>query len=284
MERPGVRIEIAGRRDGFSLPEAVISIAMLAIIGSAIISLLRSQIRFYRHQEDVVIAGQNIRALVEALGGDIRMASGPDFLTARADTLALRSDIRRAVVCDSTAPDEAVVFVYDSVSAANLPPAYRGIAISPPDDSTWSYADGRVLTVRDVGAGPRAMCAGSGVPASVPDQRFRRLAGWLSAFPGGAPPAGTIVREYGRLDYAFASAAGRLSLRRNSQELATPFLAGAFTYMLADGTSHASLPPAQFSRLVAVTVSGRATGPGTVGIPARDFTHEIVLRNTVRGP
>jgi hypothetical protein len=187
-------------------------------------------------------------------------------------------------VCDSTGPDEAVVFVYDSVAAANLPAGFRGVAISPPADSTWAFADGAALVVLDTGSGPRAICAGAGAPAAAPDNRYRRLAGFGSAFRAGAPPRGTLLRFYGRLTFSFTIGRGLSSLRRNSQELATPFGGTAFSYHLSDGSVDSAPATGRLSDVVEVLVSGTTFGISTVTPHASSFSHRITLRNGARTP
>jgi len=269
---------------GFSLHELLVAVTVATVIGGALISLIRSQSRYYGRQEDTVVAQQNIRAVYDLMGAEVRSASGADFLVAGPDSFAVRSDVSRAVVCDSTGPDEAVVFVYDSVAAANLPPGFRGVAISPPVDSTWAFADGAALAVLDTGSGPRAICAGAGAPAAAPDNRYRRLAGFGTAFPAGAPPRGTLLRFYGRLTFSFTIGRGLSSLRRNSQELATPFGGAAFSYRLSDGSVDSAPATGRLSDVVEVLVSGTTFGTATATPHASSFSHRIKLRNGARTP
>ena len=273
---------------GFSLPELLIALTVGAVVGSALISIIRSQSAYYTRQEDAVIAQQNIRAVYDLMGAEVRLASGADLLLAVPDSVAIRSDVSRAVVCDSTGPDEASVFVYDSVSAANLPSGFRGLAISLPMDSTWSYADGGSLTVLDTGNGPRAICAIAGAPSTASDDRYRRLSGFQTAFSRGAPPRGTLLRAYGRLTFSFTSSIGggpgQSSLRRNSQELAAPFGGAAFSYRLSDGSVAAMPTSGRLPDVVEVLVSGMTFGTAATAPHMRSFNHRLVLRNAIRSP
>lgn len=274
----------ARRGAGFSLYELLVAVTIATVIGGALISLIRSQSEYYGRQEDAVEAQQNIRAVYDLMGGEVRSASGADLLLAGPDSFALRSDVSRAVVCDSAGPDEAVVFVYDSVSAANLPATFRGVAISLPVDSTWTYSDGAALTVLATGSGPRAICVSAGAPATAPDDRYRRLSGFLHAFAAGAPRRGTLLRVYGRLTFSLASGPARSSLRRNSQELATPFGQTTFGYRLSDGSVHSTPTPARLFDVVEVLVSGTTFGTATASPSVRSFSHRLTLRNGVRAP
>ncbi len=274
----------AGHGSGFSLHELLIAVTVATVLGAALISLIRSQSEYYGRQEDAVVAQQNIRAVYDLMGTEIRPVSGADLLLAGPDSFAVRSDVSRAVVCDSVGPDEAVVFVYDSVLAANLPPSFRGVAISRPSDSTWAFADGAALTVLETGSRPRAICAGAGAPTGAPDDRYRRLARFLSAFPAGAPPRGTLLRVYGRLTFSFVNGPARSSLRRNSQELATPFGRARFGYRLSDGSLHVSPPQMRLFEVAEVLVSGTTFGTATTSPHAWSFSHRIALRNAGRVP
>jgi len=273
----------SGYPAGFSLPEIIIAVTVATVILGALISLIRGQSAYYGRQEDAVTAQQNIRAVYDLMGAEVRSASGADILVAVPDSIAVRSDVSRAIVCDSTGPDEAIVFVYDSVSAANLPAGFRGVALSPPPDSTWAYADGVVLVLLETGSGPRAICIAAGAPGAAADARYRRLAGFSAAFPAGAPPRGTLLRVYGRLTFSFVAGAGHASLRRNSQELATPFAGAAFSYALSDG-SVVTAPAGRLSDVVEVRVVGATFGTATITPHAWSFSHRITLRNGLRSP
>jgi len=269
---------------GFSLHEFLIALTVATVVGSALVSLIRSQSEYYARQEDAVVSTQNIRAVYELMGAEVRSASGADFLFAGPDSFAVRSDVLRAVVCDSVGPDEAVVFVYDSVAAANLPPTFRGTAASPPADSIWAYSDSITLVVRGTGSAPRATCAAAGAPTAAADTRYRHLAGFLAMSPPGAPPRGTLLRVYGRLTFSFVGGFRNRSLRRNSQELATPFGSGTFSYRLSDGSLVTAPASTRLSGVVEVSVGGTTFGTATASPHPRSFTHRITLRNGVQAP
>ena len=269
---------------GFSLVELIIAVTLTGVVGAAVVSIIRAQADFYGRLQDGVIAQQNIRAIHDLMGSEIRPASGSDLLAASPDSIVFRFDVSRAVVCDSTGPNEAVVFVYDTVSAVNVMPAFRGLGISGPADSTWLYADGLVPSVLETGGVPRAVCVNAGAPASAPDDRYRKVAGFPTALPHGAPPRGTLLRVYGRLTYSFSARAGGAALRRNAQELATLFRTANFGYRLIDTSVVATPPPSRFSEVAQVLVSGTTLGTSTTNPTTRDFRLTLPMRNTPRNP
>ena len=138
-DRDMARAGHARSATGFTLVEVLIAISVAAVLGLALISLVVKQGRFYTRNRDAVYAQQSLRSAVDLLATELRMASATDILAAGSDSVVLRSDVSRAVVCDSLAPDEVALFVYDSVRAANLPSRFRGTAISEPYASQVCY-------------------------------------------------------------------------------------------------------------------------------------------------
>ncbi len=288
MNRTGSRAGGVDSRGGFSLVELLLVMALSGVIGATLVSVIRAQGDFYRHHDDTALVAQNLRATTDVLGSELRLGAGDDLLAAEPDSVVLRFDIARGVVCDSIGIDEAIVFMFDSVSAPNLPSTFRGVAYSPPLEPRWSFADGSAPAIAQTGAVPRDACLRVGTPASGRDDQYRRLVGWRAAFSAGAPPAGSLIRWYGRLTYRLRAASGTapvLALRRNSQELTTPFASpSAFAYRTVDGALHAAVSPPGFVDVVEVVLSATATGAGGRAPPLRRLMYGAVLRNTHRSP
>lgn len=261
----------------------LIALVIAGVLGAAVISMLRSQSRFYGRNDDVIYAQQSLRAAVDLMSAELRMASPTDLLAAEADSVSLRFDLLRAVVCDSTAADEATLFVYDTVGSANLPAGFAGTAYSGPYDSAFVYADGWTGTVGSTGAGPKGTCTALGAPTTLSDDQYRTVTGWQGNFAGGVPDRGSMVRRYGRLTYRFDTSgfSSGEALFRGTQELVSPFESGAsFSYVMVDGSvqssaSGADLADVRYVRLTAVAIG---EGPNTYDV-RRPVQYDIALRN-----
>ncbi len=261
--------------------EALLAITLAGVLAAAALSLLLGQRRFYERSAETIYARQSVRASLDLIAAEVRQASAADILAAAPDSLAFRFDVTRAVVCDSTGPDEVVLLVFDSVRAPNVPAGFRGTAVSGPYDSTFAYADGWLAKPVEKGVGPRLVCLAAGAPANLPPSRYRRVAGWRARV-GRLPRRGALVRSYGRLSLRVdpSSFAQGLAIRRNSQELAAPFAIGSgFRYLLEDGSELGSVGSPDLARVRAVRVRLRVADPrGAPGTQA-PVEHLIFLRN-----
>ena len=266
---------------GFTLVEALLAITFAGVLAAAVLSLLLGQRRFYERSAETIYSRQSVRASLDLIAAEVRQASAADILAAAPDSLVFRFDVTRAVVCDSTGPDEVVLLVFDTVRASNVPAGFRGTAVSSPYDSTFAYADGWLPKPVEKGAGPRLVCSAAGAPTDLPLSRYRRVAGWRAGF-GRLPLRGNLVRSYGRLSLRVdpSSFAQGLAIRRNSQELAAPFAIGSgFRYVLEDGSELGSVGAPDLARVRAVRVRLRVVDPhGAPGTQA-PVEHLIFLRN-----
>jgi hypothetical protein len=214
---------------------------------------------------------------------ELRMGAPGDLLAAEADSVVLRYDLVRAVVCDSTGTDALTAFVLDSATNANLSGGATGTAWSGPWETVWHYADGWTPTVGSTGSGPKSTCTAAGAPAGLESADYRSLTGWSSGF-GVVPVRGSVIRAYGKLGYRFAPSsffASGTALWRGSQELVGPFAQGAsFSYVMDDGSVQASVSSGDFSDVRAVRVTATAVGDGAnrFGVQ-RPFSVDIPFRN-----
>jgi prepilin-type N-terminal cleavage/methylation domain-containing protein len=269
------------RARGFTLVEALLAITLAGVLASAALSLLLGQRRFYERSAETIYARQSVRASLDLIAAEVRQASAADILAAAPDSLVFRFDVTRAVVCDSTGPDEVVLLVFDSVRAPNVPAGFRGAAVSGPYDSTFVYADGWFAKPVEKGAGPRLVCSAAGAPVDLPPSRYRRVAGW-TARVGRLPLRGALVRSYGRLSLRVdpSSFEQGLAIRRNGQELAAPFAIGSgFRYLLEDGSELGSVGSRDLGRIRAVRVRLQAADPRGVPGTQAAVEHLIFLRN-----
>jgi prepilin-type N-terminal cleavage/methylation domain-containing protein len=271
------------KKSGFTLIEVLVALSVAAILGVTISGLVIGQQRFYRHADATIVSQQNMRAALDLMTAEIRMASPTDLIAATPDSVAFRADLIRAVVCDSTGPDEVTLFVYDTVTTMNLGIGFRGAAFSGPYDSAFVYADSWTPSVGAVGSAAEAVCVANGAPAGMGTKFYRRVTGWGSQFAD-VPDRGSVVRFYGRLSYRFGGSNfsnGNMAIWRNSQELVSPFATGAaFQYVMADGSVRTSVPGPQLADVASVRIiaSTMGNGPDLSGVRNRAIL-DVPLRN-----
>lgn len=250
---------------GFTLVEALIALVISGVLASALISLLVGQSRFYERTDDQIYAEQSLRASMDMVATELRMASPSDLVSAEADSVTLRFDVMRAIVCDTTGADAVTAFAFDQVGNANVTGGSPGTAVSGPYEVPFTYADGWLPTEASTGSGPKASCVATGAPSGLPDASYAQLTGWVSGI-GSRPEPGSLVRIYGNLQYSFGPStffSTRTALWRGSQELIGPFENGAaFSYVMADGTVQASVSSGDFANVRAIRVTAVALGDG----------------------
>jgi prepilin-type N-terminal cleavage/methylation domain-containing protein len=267
---------------GFTLIEVLIAIVIMSVLGGGLIAIMRQMGSFYRHNEDAVYAMQTIRAATELMASELRMASPADLLYATPDSVAVRFDIVFGVVCDSTAADEATLYVYDRVLNAAVSGGFVGIAFSGPYDSAYVYADAWNPSPSATGSGPMAICSGLGAPTTFPSGDYMTIAGWGAQF-GDVPDRGSLVKGYARLRYRFAPSAlgAGTALFRDAQELVSPLNSGAaFSYLMAGGGVQSTVASADLDDVRAIRFIAQAVGDGPNEFNVqRDITFDIPLRN-----
>ncbi|MCY3598436.1 MAG: hypothetical protein OXN85_00480 [Gemmatimonadetes bacterium] len=247
---------------GFTLAEMLVALTGAGLLIGLLIGLLGSQSAFHLRNEDAIQASQITRALSDGLGAEIRAAGPGDLLLATPDTVSIRVDVLRAIVC-GTGNGSIDLFVYDSI-APNPQSGWRGTATSGPYAATWSYADG-FTPVFGVSAAAETACRAAGADGAnrMSTRWFRRATGW-SGGPAPMPVPGSLARVYGRLTYAIHrpdSGSGTVSIRRNGQEFVSPLEPGAaFEYRLSSGVTQARVATGDLSRVREVRLAGKATG------------------------
>ncbi len=172
---------------GYTLIEIMISLLLTGILGAAMVSLLVGQGRFYDRSAASIAAQSSIRAASDFMSTELRMAAAEDLVAATPDSVSLRFDILRAIVCDSTGADEATVMVVDTLPDIGLSTAVTGTAFSEPYDSAYAYADSWTGTVTSSGSAPKTTCTDNGEPGAAPDAWYRTITGWGGELRLGRP-------------------------------------------------------------------------------------------------
>ena len=265
---------------GFTLIEVLITIVVAGVLGGALLVLVVGQQRFYTTSDNNLLAQQNVRAAVDLVAAELRMASPEDIMRARSDSVVIRFDLVRAVVCDTLPGGTAYLFVYDTVTNANLTSSFRGTAYSGPYDSAFNYTEPYTPTVNSTGGTAETTCRNNGADSAnvAASTDFRTTSNWSPT-----PPRGSLVRWYGELAYSFgasSSVSGSDAIWRNGQELVTPFESGAqFQYVMANGSVQSNVGSGQLANIREIRVVVTATGDVSAFNVRRPVTYDIPLRN-----
>ena len=236
-----------GSRRGFSLPEMMIALVMLGVIGTASVRMFTSQTRLY----DTQIKQRNARAVarsaVNLMLSELRMVETTGGVeAATASSVTLRVPYVMGMVCGEVLGVTVVsVLPADSTVTANA--EISGYAWRSPTGA-YTYVNGPVATFETSLATP--VCAGNNIGTIPGGGRVLVLAG---ALPAGAA-AGDAVFLYQRIRYDFGTSSlvpGRRGLFRTvmetsvTEELAAPFDATArFRFFQQNrDTSDITVPP-----------------------------------------
>lgn len=267
---------------GFTIIELMISMIITSLIMASVMSLLVGQGNLYRNTNDSLYTQQTVRAVSDLMTAELRMASANDVLAAEADSVSIRFDINRGVVCDSTAADEATIFWYDSVTNVSLSGGTSGLAYTDPYEEDFQYMDGYAGTTTSTGAGPKAVCVAVGVDSTAANGNYLTMDGWAGNFAGGVPDRGSLIRSYGRLTYHLDASVFTTgtALWRGTSELVAPLRTTSFSYLMNDASVLTSVPAGSLADIDAIRIVGVAEGDD-VGITgaSRSFSLEIPLRN-----
>lgn len=253
---------------GFSLVEMLVALVLSGVVAGTVVRLLLSQGGFYGWNDDRTYAQQGVRAAADLVSTELGMATAPELLAARRESVSVRSDLLRGVVCSADGEGgTAALYLHERITDANLPARFRGFAFSDPRSASWDRTEwsGTAEPTVSLEDGGRAVCERRGAPAGGADWRYRTVAGLSRAFDS-LPDRGAVAAVYGRLTYSLEPSsfdANALAIRRNSQELVSPVAGGAaFAYVVEDGGVRPGVPPEDLERVRAIRLHAAALGPG----------------------
>lgn len=272
-------------RAGFTLVETLVTLVILGIFGAAVVGLLLRQNSFYGQAADFTVVNQSLRGTADLVPSELRVASGHDVAHAGSDSVQIRFDVRRAIVCRSSG-GTVDYFVFDQDTNANLP-AGRGSAYRDPFATDYAYDDGfDAYGGASASSDAETNCVNAGAPEGASADRYRRV-DWSGASTT-APVQGAYLRVYGFLSYHFeaSSFTGGTALWRNDDELIAPFQdgSGEFEYRVCAGGSctwHSSVNDASDRRdITRLRILATATGEESNRYNvSRDIQLDITLRN-----
>lgn len=263
---------------GFTLVEILVAMVVAGILAGGVVMLLVRQNDFYGQNDEVIFAKQSARAAADLISSELRMATPSDIQVAEDAQLELRFDVLQAVVCGTSSSD-VYLYVYQQTDNANLPSG-RGTTYSNPYSSSWATA----YTAFD-GSGTQSStakteCVDSGAPDTGTADQYRS-ADWSGK---SLPDKGAVVRVFGTLTYTIdaSSFSDGLAIKRNSQELVSPFASGArFVYMDASGSVLSTpVSSSELDDIRRVRLEATAVGEGGDRWNVeRDLQFDIPLRN-----
>jgi prepilin-type N-terminal cleavage/methylation domain-containing protein len=269
-------------RHGVTLIELLVTIVILAILGSGLTRLLTSQAKFYEHQGAGRTARSVSRGAVNVLLSEMRMVEVPGGVVAASPSaVTLRVPFAVGLVCGPVAGGTTVALL-PADSAMLAEPGFSGYA--------WRNSAG-VYTYVEAGA-----AIGNSVPAPCVAAGITPVAGGRTvalapALPVGAA-AGAAVLLYRRITFDFANSndlPGRLALWRRvaatgaAEELVAPFDASArFRFFALDAAdAQDAVPPLANLRGLELVLVGESEGsPRITSAPRRaSVTTAVFFRN-----
>lgn len=265
------------RAAGFTLVELVVVLVLTAVVGGAISLLLLRQNRFYGVNDDAIFAEQSLRATVDLFARELRGAAPEDLVAAAGDSVTVRADVHRGVVCHAEA-DEVTWLVYASPPANLTGP--RGTVVAGAYDSTAVHDDDWDAYGSTASTAEREACELAGSPAGAAPSSYRTVS-WAGTSLA-LPSRGDRVRVVVPLTYRIApsSFGSGLAVWRAGQELAAPFATAELRYVLADGSERSSVSGGELDEVERVRIDLVATGvePSRFQVD-RSVVFDVTLRN-----
>ena len=269
-------------RHGVTLIELLVTIVILAILGTSVTRLMTGQAKFYEHQGAGRQARSISRSAINVLLSEMRMVEAPGgAVSASPSSVTLRVPYAVGMVCGPDAGGTTVT-VLPADSAMFAEPGFSGYA--------WRNSAG-VYTYVEAGAAVGVASAAACTAEGITTVQGGRLVGLSPALPVAAT-AGAPVLLFRRITYDFANSTalpGRLALWRRvdatgaAEELVAPFDAAArFRFFALDAADAQDAPPAPANlRGLEFVLVGESEGsPRATAAPRRaSVTTAVFFRN-----
>ncbi len=236
----------AGPSVGFTLLEMLITMLIVALIGSALMRLLLVQSDFTNQQEAVRSARAVSQGTLNFLLSELRMvevSGGVEAATAK--SVRLRVPYRFGIVCGTSG---------GTTTLSLLPTDSATVSNSTLSGYAWRATSGDYTyeTGVSIGSGSASACGAESITTLPGGQIF-------GISPATAAPAGTPAFLYQTVTYQFDNSTvvpGRVGFWRTPQatgvpeEIATPFdTTAAFQFYVLNASSPQSAPPADLGDL-----------------------------------
>lgn len=238
-------------RPGFTLPDILVSLVVMGVIGAALAQVMIVQSQFYSKHEGRSQARAVSRSATNLMLSELRMVEPTGGLIAVSSTsITLRVPYAMGMVCENAGGILTVAMMrLDTDARAEATPGNSGYAWRA-TDGTYHYVLGKVTT----GSGT---CP-TGTGSIAPDPQ-----GYVITIPNppSGPIAGTPLFLYQRINYAFStsvSVPGRIGLWRTAldrtsgapEEVVAPFdNSAAFRFYVDGSNTPQPSPPVPLSGL-----------------------------------
>ncbi len=221
--------------------------AVVAILGTALVRILMGNSRFVNRQDAMMDARMTARAAMNVMAPELRMVSDSGLETATAKSVVVRVPYGFGLTCQTSG---------GSVIASLIPTDSVMFATAVPDGMAWRDATGAYQFTAGVtvsSSTDQAACDADSVRVLAGGQR-------IAIATTDTIPSGSIFYLYQRVTYQFSASvelAGRIGLWRQrgsgaNEELAWPFdTAAGFGFLVGTALDALAAPPADLT-----TVSG----------------------------
>src|SRR5215212_9404243 len=240
-----------GSQKGFSMSELLIGMVILAIVGMSLTKTLRSQARYFDHQNTSTLARAVSRGPINRVVSDLRMVEARGgMISATSTQIEVRVPYAMGVVCgpDNNGTHVSLLPVDSAMYSA---PGYSGYAWRG-GDGVYRYKDDN--NTKD--AGTLSVC--TSVQIGTLTTSGAKVIKLTPVLPDTAS-YGTPVFLYRKIRYAFAASgmvSGTTGLYRTriengqTEELSAPYDATAkFRFFVGSSLTAQDAPPADLSTL-----------------------------------
>ncbi|MFI5256070.1 MAG: type II secretion system protein [Gemmatimonadales bacterium] len=197
------RVRARARR-AFTLVEMVISLAILGIIGAALVRLILAQARFSEGQMAMRSARNVSRNAMNIMLSDLRMVQDKDGLIAASrDSVTVRIPVAFGLLCSTVGGTTISLLPVDSAMTALG--VYAGWAYRDSTLGTYTYMNAAVPTpIPNLANGVSATCTVAGISSLTYGTRSSRIV-LLTDPPIGTPNPGWPAFIYEQVTYKFAT-------------------------------------------------------------------------------
>jgi prepilin-type N-terminal cleavage/methylation domain-containing protein len=272
-------------RQGFSLVEALIALALSGVILALASTVFVAQSDFYRDVTERSKLQESVRATAELVAADIRALTEGSVVTATANRLVARLPVVMGVACGSLGQSRYTYLALDGRPVAEGDKS--GVAVLESNGS-WSYfaRSWSLLYGGSAEASTITSCAGVGVDSAGPKGDFVRLI-VPDAQGGSAMLPGRQIMLYAETVMRFADSdlqPGRLALFRgvdpNLIEFATGFSSDSEFEYRVNGAWQTPVSGPQLNQIDAIRIFIEATSEDVGSGPADlGWSVEVPLRN-----
>jgi prepilin-type N-terminal cleavage/methylation domain-containing protein len=272
-------------RQGFSLVEGLIAVALSGIVLAMATSVFVAQSRFYRDVSERSKVQENVRATAELVAADARTLTEGGIITATGTRLVGRFPVSMGMACGTASGYHATYFALDGKPVTDGDKSGWGVLWT---DGVWRFFDVAFSTIYGNSAEPLVVqsCGSLGLDTlGLAKTDFVWL--YIPGPEGNFMLPGLPIQLYGNTELRFADSdlqPGRLALFRgvgaNQVEFATGFTTDShFEYKV--GTSWLQTPTAlqlPLIKAIRVVIEASSEDP-SLGPTEYGWTIDVPLRN-----